>query len=265
MSAKVGGTPPGQVTFLSSASFVVPDGVTSISVVLVGRGGGDSIGSTSPSALNDDSSLSRGATELLFVQCGGSGFTTAAVGTTIGGNVGGGDGGRGGTQVSNSRGGGGGGAGGYSGSGGSGSAASFRNGQAGTGGAGGGGASGANNSSGGGGGGVGLLGEGASGLGGIGASVGGGGGSGGNNGGNGGPSNAPGGVGGNNGGGQGGNRSRNGGGGGALRYINNLSVTPGETLTISHPSLISGTGRPACRIIWPGDERQFPSTRTANE
>jgi hypothetical protein len=48
-------------------------------------------------------------------------------------------------------------------------------------------------------------------------------------------------------------------GGGGLGYKNNISVTPGQSI-----SLKVGTGG-AVRIIWPGNARQFPSTRTADE
>ena len=254
--------PPGQVLFTSSNSWVVPEGVTSVSVLLVGRGGIGATSASSPSTVAANSTLARGATTLLFAQAGGHGGSSVqAVGSTLGGSIGGGDGGLGhaGSLFS---GGGGGGAGGYSGNGGNGGTSPT----AGAGGAGGGGMGATSAYQGGGGGvGVGLLGEGASGAAGVSPRGGGGGGSSGVSG-TAGSSGGAAGGGGSYGGGRGGSETAvRAGGGGALRYYNNLLVTPGETLTITLPSPNTDAGPPACRIIWPGNERQFPSTRTADE
>jgi hypothetical protein len=110
-----------------------------------------------------------------------------------------------------------------------------------------------------------VLGEGASGLGGASARLGGDGGSGGTDATDGSTGGSRG-TGGLYGGGRGGgDAATQAGGGGGLRYINNMSVTPGETLTVVIPSPSVGGGGAACRIIWPGNLRQFPSTRTTDE
>lgn len=246
---------PGQATFTESGTeeWVVPEGVFSISVVLVGRGGLENP-TTAASAGTAPTELKRGNNVLLFAQNGGAGSgLPRATGTTIGGNIGGGDGGLGGNSSASrfATSGGGGGAGGYSGDGGNASGGS------GSGGAGGAGFSVAGAGPAGGGGGVGLIKIGSNGSAGQGGSGG---------------SNAVGLFGGNFGGGQGGRSSTSlfgtaffGGGGGALRYYNNLPVTPGETLTIVKPANVAGVGSAAARIIWPGDQRQFPNTRTEDE
>lgn len=59
--------------------------------------------------------------------------------------------------------------------------------------------------------------------------------------------------------GYGGVRSAAGTGGGALAWRNDIAVTPGQVIPIK-----VGTGG-AVRIIWPGNLRQFPSTRTLDE
>jgi hypothetical protein len=56
-----------------------------------------------------------------------------------------------------------------------------------------------------------------------------------------------------------------GGGGGAMAWANNISVTPGQQISIivgargiSGITPIGGVG--AVRVVWPGTTRQFPST-----
>lgn len=245
---------PGQVLFDTEEThyWTVPEGVYSISAVLVGPGGFRGLEKGAIAAIK------RGGNMLVYAEGGG---VSGGAGSPITGNIGGGNGGNGHSGFS-SRGGGGGGAGGYSGNGGDGEESPT----AGTGGAGGGGdTSRYNNQGGGGGGGVGLFGEGASGASGTDSDKGGKGGSGGADA----PHN-PGtgyGDGGAYGGGNGGGVSINAGGaGGGLRYINDLKVTPGEQLEIS--IVTSGSTKPgkgAVRIIWPGNERYFPSTRTMDE
>ena len=225
--------PPGEAVFRGSAgatqSWVVPSGVYSISAVAVG------LDTTTACKLQ------RGASVLLD--------TTAAIGT---GNDGGGNGGAAGVNNTgnafynsyNS----GGGAAGYTGNGGFGGLGRYDGpggaGGAGNGGGGGGGGGGSGNGSsmvsyGAGGGGVGLYGLGSNGAGGGAATVGG----------NGSTILAP----------------YCGGSsatlpGGNLRYRNNISVTPGETLTISLGSTIATQPRgPGMRIIW-GVGRGFPSS-----
>lgn len=57
-----------------------------------------------------------------------------------------------------------------------------------------------------------------------------------------------------------------GGNGGALAYVNNYAVTPGEQYTVlvglgGQGQLDGGSGaNGAIRIVWPGDTRQFPTT-----
>ena len=237
--------PPGQAEFTSSGShsWTAPDGVTSVSVVVVGAGGGVAsnggglayrnnisvtpgssysitvgAGGTKSSGYNDDTSATD-STAFSCTATAGKGGTT--VGTPSGTYDGGGNGGRYG-----------GGAGGYSGNGGQGATSSGASGTAGSGGAGGG-ASGASVGFPGGGG-VGIYGEGASGAAGTagGSSLA--------------TSAGRGGAGGENGSDGTATKGKFGGGGaldGAYRH---------------------GAGG-AVRIIWPGDERQFPSTRTADE
>lgn len=234
----------GQVAFTSEGnySWTVPDGVYSVSVVAVGSGGYSSL-----------SGHTHFNNELIAYST-----TGAAGGTTAGADGGGpgGDGGSGDTRyVSGGNaqaGGGGGGAGGYTSSGDAGGNASA-------------GTTAGNKANGGGGGGVGLHGgdpssgqgpgaeggdrgyhtlDGLCGLGRSGGT----------------PDTQtrttnPGLFG----GGRGGFNSQNGRGGGGLGYKNNIPVTPGQTLPIN----VRGNG--AVRVIWPGNERYFPTTRTADE
>lgn len=265
---------PGQVAFTTPGTYSwdVPEGVTSVSVVCVGAGAsilGFSGAEGTPSAPGTSS-----FNDEVFAFC-----SSGRTGGGYSGADGGGVGGTGGAEASNDTdigGGGGGGAGGYSGNGGNGGT----------------GRAGSQDVSrdGGGGGGVGLMGEGSPGLGGTvgrsgntGNGGGGGGGAGGDaatvttggqgQGGSGGlpvssnfntPPNSR--IGGNYGGGRGGSltSSYNGTGGGGLAYKNNIPVTGGQTISIKvGDSWLAGTG--AVRIIWPGNQRQFPSTRTADE
>lgn len=251
--------PTGQqaYTAVGTYSFVVPCGVTSVAAVVVGAGGYGyyEVGQSSNFGC--------------YVQATGgrptlSGGGVGGGGTTIGGCVGGGDGGNSGTSAGNINGGGG--AGGYSGNGGrggnyNGACVSGSPGLAGAGGGGGGGGgafyNGCFGTGGGGGGGVGLLGQGSNGSGGGGNGGAGGGGSGGCNGETCGNV-----LGGRYGGGS------NGAGGGGLRYRNNISVTPGSSISVTvgraGNSCTCYGGRGAVRIIWPGTTRSFPSTCTGN-
>ena len=240
----------GQQAYTSAGdySWTAPDGVTSISIVLVGAGGrGTAGGAGGGGALvyKNNITVPPGNSYSVHVGAGGiygvdgessywvdastlyaNGGENATAGSSAGdGGLrnnqgdGGGNGGNGGTAGATY--GSGGGAGGYSGNGGNGSGSNSPS--AGSGGAGGGGQSGSSYKIGGGGGGVGILGEGSSG------------------------------AAGGNGGSGGGNGSSNGTpglyGGGAGSYS-------GGTTT-------GAIG--AVRLIWPGTDRQFPSTRTADE
>ena len=223
-------TPPGQVLFESSASWVVPAGVTSISMVAVQSG---DIGDTTGSTVTYNSTV----------------VCRALNGSRIG------DGGGNGGAAGNGNfmyGGGCGGAGGYSGNGGAGGSAGSTGAWATNSNGGGGGGGGANRGSGGAGalgGGVGVLGQGANGVAGTQALQ---------------SNGTPGGA------GSGGVGRKYGGGavgasgsylanqGGALSYKNNVPVTPGQTVSIA----IGGTNG-AVRIIW-GPGRAFPSTNTGN-
>lgn len=261
---------PGQQAYTSAGtySFTVPSGVKSISAVCVG-GGQD--GNENKKAGGDGGSLSYrnnisvtpGETLTVVVGANGSSGQMSRIhrsgtsliaapggagsGTAVGTNRLGGAGG----NIRLPRSGGGGGAGGYSGAGGNGgvrdSSGSGSGATSGSGGAGGGGgASGGfiTDGTSGGGGGVGILGAGAAGDAGTG-----------NNGGGGGS------------GGSAGTSSQVGSGskpvtttggkgglyGGGGSYVKASSFSPG----------LGGHG--AVRIIWPGDERKYPSTRTADE
>jgi hypothetical protein len=248
----------GQGVYATSGSytFIVPAGVTALSIVTVGGGGGGAIsnGRSLVQAPTDggDSTVSRGATILVGAGGGKQGYAGGH-----GGNVLTGTGFSGGSAgpVWNSRMGGiGGGAGGYTSAGETGG-------------------SWANDATGGGGGGVGLYGGTVGGSAGF-KTTGGAGGSGG--------ANASGGSGGAYGGGGGGYGYdiygiAPGGGGGALAYANNIPVTPGEALTVvvgaagrqeitNFTGYVMGGapgGSGAVRIIW-GAGRSFPSTRTGN-
>ena len=298
--AAVGVTGPGQevltrpsgATTSYSGSWTVPAGVTSVSVVCIGSGGsigtvgnrsgcsGGGLGYKNNISVTPGSSISYqiggresgtwpavegqhgasttlngddtwfvssstvrggGASEALYVSMAGGDYTGDG-----GGN--GGDGGKIGSSAASNTCGGGGGAGGYSGDGGDGGEHTHSNraygnsGGNGSGGGGGGGGSGIrvyNSDSGGGnGGGTGLLGEGSNGSGGWYAEsygnpgYGGGGGSGGTNG----PNSAIDAV-----------AGAYGGGAGGAHGSNQLGAFG------------------AIRIMWPGDERSYPSTRTADE
>ena len=252
----------GQVVIetVGTTSWVVPDGVTSLCMVAVQPGAdGSGVGTT--------------------VTVAGSIVCRALIEGRIG--DGGGDGGQGGTGYWNyptRTPGGGGGAGGYTGNGGPGAN--------GTGGVdpsaqGGGGAGGSpgifydTNPPGkgvgaGGGGGVGLLGQGANGAPPYNYGAGGGGGSGGTKGPDGQANDGPSGGGGKYGGGPGGGAAPNplsGLRGGALAWKNNVSVTPGQTITVYIPAPGSNGyypgGQGAVRILW-GDGRFFPSTNTGD-
>ena len=240
-------TLPGQQIFTASSIFVVPAGVTSISVVCVGRGSagtdvangrgggggalaysnnivvfpGESLTVTLSSVEGEYSSVARGGTILVRARNSSAGTGGwDGVGTVF----------RGGSSTGGSFKGGGGAAG-YAGNGGD----SDRSAAASSGG-GAGGTSGYLDQGSGGGGGVGLSGIGGTGT--ISSQIGGGGG-GGSGGGSGGSRSYT-------SGGSGGNFGGGGGGGGSA----------------------GSAGQPgigAVRIIWPGNLRQFPSTRTANE
>lgn len=294
--ASIGASAPqGQQAFTSAGtySWVVPSGVTSVSAVCVGGGGGSAIWSIGARGDGgwlryvNNISVTPGETLTVVVGAGGDGGyysggspsssrfsragndlvrsgspTVAALGT----------GGNGGTGFS-----GGGGAGGYSGNGGTSPASGSGNGQTG---AGGGGGSGGMNYSvypwdpgypdqygiamtgQGGGGGVGILGQGANGAGGVISGDnfcgGGGGGSGGGNGQNG--LNGVG-SGGSNEGGAGRFYGGGAGHGGSLYRYN---TETGEPIPGSEVDFIGGSGSGgAVRIIW-GTGRSFPSTNTGN-
>ena len=287
----VGGS---QVEYTSAGTFTwtAPAGVTSVSVVAVGGGGGGASGYDSGAGGNlanfdapgggggglgwkNNIPVVPGQSYTVQVGAGGGDGTTGGDGgdswfinsitvaglggaggnytetSTPGGSYvgdGGGVGGEAGNWIGNQNayavGSGGGGAGGYAGNGGAGHDGANVHSEP-TGGGGGGGYS-ATNRFGGGGGGVGIYGLGANGTRGIGVDASnngqpGGGGSGGANG-NTGPTS--------------GTTSRGGaygGGAGGVRSYSWRNIGEGE----------GGSG--AVRIIWPGDQRQFPSTRTANE
>jgi subtilisin family serine protease len=294
-------TPPisyGSQTYSAgSYSFIVPRGVTSVSVVAVG-GGASGGGTTAPYAGSTGGDSYFCSPTLVKGGGGGSGpFATCAGGSYAGGGGGcGGTGGNGGTGYVVGSGcrigaAGGGGAGGYSGAGGHGAgylwgfapviAAGMPAATDGAGGGGGGGVSNQRQSPSGadglgqgfGGGGVGLLGQGPNGALGGGA-----------------PSSpaaygrgfaGSGGSGSTYGGGGGGNYVNSagpypngdaqgkGGGGGGLGWQNNISVTPLQSIPLvvgaagtASPSgaLGSVAGAGAVRVVWPGSARQFPAS-----
>ncbi len=240
----------GQQVFTATTVWGIPTNVFAISIVCIQPGGDVSANGTEVVPATGEITDQTGS---VITDQTASAITDGAAGGTAtcraknGGSIGDAsfDGGVGGTALA-SIGGGGGGAGGYSGVGGTGGYAisSGLNGAGGGGGGGGGGVF----DAGGGGGGVGLLGVGANGTGG-GASFGGTGGSGGTAGANG----NIGGAGGLYGGGAGGAVSTNGKAGGALSYKNNVTVTPGQQLTITIPAAGG-----AVRIMW-GGSRSYPS------
>lgn len=239
----------GQQAYTTAGTYtwVAPAGVTSISVVAIGGGGGSNCGSQNPGASYFCSAC--------VVRGGGAANGSTGTGGTYTGD-GGGNGGNAGAGLY-----GGGGAGGYAGNGGNGGSGGCVNGTAGTGGAGGGGGFG-------GGGGVGIYGLGQNGEGGSGttAAAGGSGGtapavydasssvvSGGSFGG----------------GGTGWGSGGNTGGGGGLGYKNNITVVPGNSYTVvvgvGGIGFYSRGAAGALRIIWPGTTRQFPSTCTQDK
>ena len=262
-------------------SFVVPAGVTSISMVGVAAGGrsegsgnlayGNNISVTPGETLTvftpgsnqvtsnvEVAKISRGATVL--VSAGSRGQANS--GTNLSG---------GGLGRANN----GSGAGGYSGQGGAGDTGGTGN--AGVGGAGGGGGGRVTfstapypydyvwGSGGGGGGGVGLLGQGSNGTGGaVGtSSAGGAGGGGGSSGGNGGSGTA--GSSGSGGGpGVGGNGGNGGLYGGAAGAVEDAYTFEFGSWTGYGPGTQGAGAKGAVRIIWPGNTRQFPSTNTGN-
>jgi hypothetical protein len=265
----------GQQAYTSAGtySWVAPAGVTSVSVVCIGRGGPGIIsfdpvahGGGGGLGYKNNITVTPGNSYTVAITSSASYFinTSTVAGfagsssTSAGGGYVGDGGGNGGSGP-----GGGGGAGGYSGNGGNGADGTYGtwgNGSAGSGGGGGGGGTGYGRpsfsgslryTSCGGGGGVGILGQGSSGAGGSGT--------GGNSGEYGYGSGGDGGSGGGSGqswstsdGGYGGQGGAYGGGGGIGRDSNgNLSSSNG------------GNGG-AVRIIWPGTTRSFPSTNTGN-
>jgi len=273
------GAAVGQTVFATPGiyNWTVPTGVTSVSVVAVGGGGGGGNwslgiqgGAGGGLGYKNSISVTPGSTYTVQVGQGGAGGSSGVNGSAgtdsfflnattvkgeggaggaqtnpkaLGGSYvgdGGGDGGSAFLGVGAGGSGGGGGAGGYSGNGGDGANNQGNNGTDGSGGGGGGGggASTSGNNGAGGGGGVGLLGEGTSGTKGTSGALSGTGGLGGSGGSKG--------TDGTNVGNLGGAGGAYGGGGGNGQY--------------------SGNGaNGAVRIIWPGNVRQYPSTRTADE
>ena len=267
-----------------TTSWTVPQGVTSVSVVAIGAGGASGSGAGGGGGAGgglgwrNNITVTPGQAYDVKVGAGGVGLTNAgATPGASGGNSwfinpstlmgdggqthptagnagdggqgggfdapggGGGNGGNGGNGGASNTGGGGGGAGGYSGNGGNGASDAGSTATAGTGGAGGGGATIVQgNNQAGGGGGVGVFGESTSGAAGIASN------------------NAQ--------GGQGGSGGISGGDG---SFNSNLDSSGGAYG--GGPGAQGGSGdgyngaNGAVRIIWPGDARQFPSTRTADE
>jgi hypothetical protein len=260
------GPPPGQTLYTTgSNTFVVPAGVTSISVVTVGSGAfrrsgggalayvnnisvtpGESLTAVvSTTGGNTQSSyLARGATKL--VQAGSASYGAGNGYCFVGGSVVVGTGGDGGcSSCSCARGGGG--AGGYSGDGGNGGAASSagQNGSGGGGGGGGGVPSGVYYG-GGGGGGVGVLGSGSNGTGGSAGTT--------TSGGS---------------GGTGGSSGASGGSGSRFYCCGNYEAVPGRGGSYGGGAgggsyIADSPSGGAVRIIWPGNTRSFPSTNTGN-
>lgn len=253
-------------------NFVVPAGVTSISFVGVGGGGA----ATPRNYSSGGTSTIDGGITKITRQSDGTVLASAHGGEGGHGGLGGNGGikqggGRGGNAGPNRSGAG---AAGYSGDGGDGTTAPFTDadGEAGTGGGAGSGFYDFNQALGPGGG-VDLYGEGPSGNGGTSGSKAGKGGSDGADG----DINLYGGAGGPLGGGAGSAdvSSPRSGAGAELSWYNDIAVTPGETLVIEVGgggiySTGSNTGQTVggdggARVIWPGQLRQFPSERTADE
>ena len=277
-----------------SYTWVAPLGVTSVSILTVGGGGGSNTQAVSmslgmvpqPGVAGGQSYFNN--TTVVYANGGGAGSGTSNNCYTYGSGGSGGSGGGAAGSVTYSGGAGagvgqsgsgpvgGGGAAGYAGAGGAGAVGAVT-GSAGTGGGAGGGSWDSNATYGGGGGGVGLYGLGASGAGGSTLALGHMGGYGGScgsdaqsivlgvrchNGGR---------FGGGAGGGQVSTNGGGGGGGGGLSYINNWAVVPGNSYTVvvgaggssrGTSGAVGGGG--AVRVIWPGEIRRFPSTRVAN-
>lgn len=264
------GTPPGEAMFITAGTYdwVVPAGIESVSIVAIGGGNGAGSANTSSGTSHFNESL----------------YAYGSNGTAGGGRLGADGGGNGGfgaagdyemkagdTGTIYAAGGGAGGAGGYGGNGGNGASSTVDTGNADT----------IRTAGGGGGGGNGLFGS-------ISSPLGGGGGSKANitwsvsgvsqyngargvgrNGGEGGTVTT---VGGNYGGGQAGfggsgdpefgpsvGTGNPGKGGGGLGWKNDISVTPGETISVKCGAYNGGV-----RIIW-GEGRSFPSTNTTQE
>ena len=302
--------PPGQTVYegpnnaqSSTFSFVVPTGITSISVVCVApgtNGGPYSPGAAGNLAYGNNISVTPGETLTVVAGAGGGGGVGPVVASRIarggtnlvlanvlragnsGTNLSGG--GLGGSTPSNGNfsGYGGGGAGGYTGDGGDGRDGN-QAGLAGNGGGGGGGGAGQIKTTtvgatdyylsggGGGGGGVGLLGQGSSGNGGArgtgGTTTSATGGSGGGGGSSPVSSAQSGASASTSSAGNGGNGGGYGGGGGGFAYSQGDQYDPysGDPFMVFQSGGSPGSGRlGAVRIIWPGDTRQFPSTNTGN-
>lgn len=256
---------PGQVAYTTPGTYnwVCPAGVTSVSVVCIGGGGGASITNTGGAGLGYKNNISvvPGNSYTVVVGRGGkrlsdpqdSSFSTVCYGKaptpvtgaqTTGGTYigdGGGNGGNAGITSGSDQFGGCGGAGGYSGNGGNGGGfgVAGTSGSGGGGGGGGGMISNAAYTGSGAGGGTGIYGQGSNGAGG-----------------------AP--------GTSSADPGKGGGGGSSGTAGGNGSVTF-KTLGGSYgggghaDATTGGGGGGAVRIIWPGNLRQFPSTRTANE
>lgn len=262
----VGRTNTGQTAYTTPGTYtwVVPGGITSVSVVVVSSGGNGGQAGLCPCtgnyysgggyggalAYRNNIAVTRG--ESITVRVGNdankesyfkNSSTAYANGPSSRVGDGGGNGGTSSCNSANTGGAGGGGAGGYSGNGGNGGYGCSNPPGAGAGGGGGGGFRSVNNAYGGsGGGGVGLLGQGSNGAAGLSTITNRGGkaGSGGTDGSSNNDNNSGGSPGG----------YYGGGGGGAPTYCTSLQGGA------------AGTG--AVRIIWPGSTRQFPSTCTGN-
>lgn len=251
-----------------SYSWTCPPGVYSVSVLAIGAGGGGTSEPYSPPGgdsffVDSNTCWAQGGPEINDTIYTGPPAQYLGDGGGFGGTI---------NQADN-WGIGGGGAGGYTGQGGTGSTYQSPGDMTGGAGGAGGGGGGRRYDTGAGGGGVGIYGIGADGQPGTFDNIGsvstvGLGGTGGSNGESGGPATSwNGGRGGLYGGG-GGSASGFylGGNGGALAWINNYVVVPGNSYNVTvgaggQGSLDGGSGAPGCvRIVWPGDTRQFPTT-----